>query len=112
MSDARWQTGVGEFLQQPGGWWKREGSLQIQSLRRGASRELAVGEVSSRGIPLPVEPGVHHLPQDVHPLVKLVDDGSVVLPSPVLGGHRRRGGRHAKVSVLERRPPCTCAGSL
>lgn len=52
----------------------------------GASKQVVVSDMSSWGAPLPLETGVHHLPQDAHPLVELVDDGSVVLPGLVLNG--------------------------
>lgn len=64
----------------------------IPVMRGGAGGQLVVSDTRSRRAALPLEPGVHHLPQYSHSLVELVDDGSVVLLGPVLSGHRRRGG--------------------
>lgn len=61
-------------------------------MRRGASRQVIVSDTRPWRAALPLEPGVHHLPQYAHPLVELVDDGSVILPGLVLSGHRGRGG--------------------
>lgn len=55
-------------------------------MRGGASEQVVISDMRSWGGPLPLKTGVHHLPQDAHPLVELVDDGSVVLPGLVLKG--------------------------